>query len=98
MENKNLYVTYLLFLIKKKIFFIDIGAYLLPIITSIYWVNTGSKPSLWLISLSNFLLNFKFLLFFRVFPSFGKYFVIIIGVAKEVLTKYLDRKSTRLNS
>src|SRR2546423_11908376 len=30
------------------------------------------------------LLTFKFLLFFRVFPSYGKYFAIIIGVAKEV--------------
>ena len=64
--------------------FIDIGAYSLPIITSIYWLITGTKPDLWVISLSNFLLNFKLLLFFRVFPSFGKYFVIIIGVAKEV--------------
>src|SRR5581483_1959783 len=50
-----------------------------------YWLITGTEPSLWLLSLSNFLLNFKFLLFFRVFPSFGKYFVIITGVAKEVL-------------
>src|ERR1051325_3279380 len=49
-----------------------------------YWLITGTKLSLWLLSLSNFLLNFKFLLFFQVFPSFGKYFVIIIGVAKEV--------------
>ena len=49
-----------------------------------YWLIAGTKPYLWIISLSNFLLNFKFLLFFRVFPSFGKYFVIIIGVAKEV--------------
>src|ERR1700722_4065761 len=49
-----------------------------------YWLITRKVPSLWLLSLSNFLLNFKFLLFFRVFPSFGKYFVIITGVAKEV--------------
>src|ERR1700743_2738228 len=49
-----------------------------------YWLITGTVTSLWLLSLSNFLLNFKFLLFFRVFPSFGKYFVIIVGVAKEV--------------
>ena len=49
-----------------------------------YWLITGTEPYVWTISLSNFLLNFKFLLFFRVFPSFGKYFVIIIGVAKEV--------------
>src|ERR1041384_3861021 len=49
-----------------------------------YWLITGTKPFLWIIALSNFLLNFKFLLFFRVFKAFGKYFVIIIGVAKEV--------------
>src|SRR5579871_3677354 len=49
-----------------------------------YWLITGTEPSVWAISLSNFLLNFRFLLFFRVFPSFGKYFVIITGVAKEV--------------
>jgi hypothetical protein len=30
------------------------------------------------------MLNFKFLLFFRVFKSFGIYFAIIIGVAKTV--------------
>ena len=49
-----------------------------------YWLIDGTKPPLWIISLSNFLLHFKFLLFFRVFPSFGKYFIIITGVAKEV--------------
>ena len=49
-----------------------------------YWLITGTKPSLWIIAFANFLLNFKFLLFFRVFPSFGKYFIIISGVAKEV--------------
>ena len=30
------------------------------------------------------MVNFKLLLYFRVFPSYGKYFAIIIGVAKEV--------------
>src|SRR5436190_6724261 len=49
-----------------------------------YWLITETRPYLWVISLSNFLLNFKFLLFFRVFPSFVKYFIIITGVAKEV--------------
>src|SRR5581483_9454931 len=74
----------LLLLINYKSSFIDVGAYSLPIIISMYWLITGTEPYVWAISLSNFLLNFKFLLFFRVFPSFGKYFVIIIGVAKEV--------------
>ncbi|GBC53683.2 hypothetical protein GLOIN_2v1881038 [Rhizophagus irregularis DAOM 181602=DAOM 197198] len=61
----------------------DLGAYSLPIITSIYWL-INEKPPLWIIAFSNLLLNFKFMLFFRVFQSFGKYFAIIIGVAKEV--------------
>ena len=34
--------------------------------------------------MSIILVNFKFLLFFRVFQSYGKYFAIIIGVAAEV--------------
>src|SRR5438045_7877472 len=62
---------------------IDVGAYSLPIITSMYWlVNEEVSPSI--IAFSIILLNFKLLLFFRVFPSYGKYFAIIIGVAKEV--------------
>jgi hypothetical protein len=35
-------------------------------------------------AISIILLSFKFLLFFRVFKSFGIYFAIIIGVAKKV--------------
>jgi len=62
---------------------VDIGAYFLPIITSIYWLINGNPP-LWIVTIANLLLNFKFLLFFRVFQSFGKYFAIMIGVAKEV--------------
>ena len=61
---------------------VDIGAYLLPIMISIYWFI--EIPPLWIVTIANLLLNFKFLLFFRVFQSFGKYFAIIIGVAKEV--------------
>src|SRR5581483_9202045 len=79
----NLIYNQLIFLTQNSSF-IDIGAYSFPIVTSIRWLNTGNEPSLWIISFTNFLLNFKFLLFFRVFPSFGKYFIIITGVAKEV--------------
>src|ERR1044072_5179655 len=50
---------------------------------SIYWLMNGNPP-LWIVTIANLLLNFRFLLFFRVFQSFGKYFAIIIGVAKEV--------------
>ncbi|RIA84731.1 hypothetical protein C1645_831819 [Glomus cerebriforme] len=61
----------------------DVGAYLLPVIVSIYWLINKSQL-LWLIAISIILLSFKFLLFFRVFKSFGIYFAIIIGVAKKV--------------
>ncbi|PKY37492.1 hypothetical protein RhiirA4_450354 [Rhizophagus irregularis] len=61
----------------------DVGAYLLPIITSIFWLINKSQPP-WLMAISIILLSFKFLLFFRVFKSFGIYFAIIIGVAKKV--------------
>ena len=62
---------------------IDVGAYSLPIITSIYGLII-EHPPLQLTAISILLVNFKFLLFFRVFQSYGKYFAIIIGVAKEV--------------
>jgi hypothetical protein len=63
-------------------------AYLLPIYTSIYWLqinNMNDKP----ISLLSFLclfLDLKFLLFFRAFEYFGVYFAIIISVAKEIVS------------
>src|SRR5581483_2707419 len=59
------------------------GAYSLPIATSIYWL-IYEEPSLTITAFSIILINFKLLLFFRVFPSYGKYFAIIIGVATEV--------------
>ena len=62
---------------------IDVGAYTLPIVTSIYWLINKSLP-IQITAISILLLNFKFLLFFRVFPSYGKYFAIIIGIAEEV--------------
>src|SRR5581483_2531447 len=42
------------------------------------------EPSLTITAFSIIYVNFKFLLFFRVFQSYGKYFAIIIGVATEV--------------
>ena len=57
--------------------------YSLPIITSVYWIIDGS-PSIWIMAVSNLLLNFKFLLFFRAFQSFEKYFIIITNVIKIV--------------
>ncbi|CAB4411305.1 unnamed protein product [Rhizophagus irregularis] len=61
----------------------DVGAYLLPIITSIIWLINKSQP-LWLMAISIILLSFKFLLFFRVLEWYGIYFAIIIGVANRV--------------
>ena len=59
------------------------GAYSLPIVTSIHWF-ISEEPFLTLTAFSIILVNFKFLLYFRVFQSYGKYFAIIIGVATEV--------------
>ena len=59
------------------------GAYSLPIII-VYWLLVNGRPPLWTTAISSLLLNIKFLMFFRVFSFFGKYFVIMIGVAKEV--------------
>ncbi|CAB4411304.1 unnamed protein product [Rhizophagus irregularis] len=86
--------TFLIFEIRRilwnyKIYFdnvwnlFDVGAYLLPVITSIVCLIDKSQP-LWLMAISIILLSFKFLLFFRVIESFGIYFAIIIGVAKRV--------------
>jgi hypothetical protein len=65
------------------ILIIDVGAYSLPIITSVYWL-INRKQSLEMTAISILLLNFKFLMFFRVFQSYGKYFAIILGVAKDI--------------
>ena len=74
----NLSIKYNYFLL-----LIDAGAYILPIATSIHQL-ISDEPSLPITAFSMILVNFKFLLFFRVFPSYGKYFAIIIGVAKDV--------------
>ncbi|PKY32412.1 hypothetical protein RhiirB3_450578 [Rhizophagus irregularis] len=59
------------------------GAYALPVATSIYWL-VARNSSIPLMTISIILLNFKFLMFFQVFESYGKYFATILGVAKEV--------------
>ncbi|CAJ0908416.1 2177_t:CDS:2 [Entrophospora sp. SA101] len=65
--------------------YFDLCAHLLPIITSIYWLSYERPPS-WLISLTNLSLDLKFMFFLRVFKYFGKYFAIILGVAKKVFS------------
>jgi hypothetical protein len=67
----------------------DIIAYVLPIYTSIYWLQTSDKNSNYLIQLLSFsclFLDIKFLLFFRAFESFGVYFAIIISVGKKIFS------------
>jgi len=63
-----------------------LGAYLFPACTSIHWlsINDEADKPYFLLSISCLLLDFKFLLFFRAFESFGVYFVIIISVAKRI--------------
>src|SRR5215213_8775926 len=59
---------------------------MLPIYTSIYWLQTNDRNELIikLISYSCLFLDLKLLLFFRVFKSYGRYFAIIISVARKV--------------
>ena len=68
------------------IYLIDIGAYSLPVVTSILWLYHDSSPPVELISLSNLLLDLKFMLFLRAFTYFGRYFAIILGVARKVFS------------
>src|SRR5579883_2624137 len=63
-------------------------AYLLPIYTSIHWlqVNEMNDKIISLLSFSCLFLDLKFLLFFRAFEYFGVYFAIMISVAKEIFS------------
>ncbi|KAF0559045.1 transient receptor potential cation channel subfamily a member 1-like [Gigaspora margarita] len=63
----------------------DLAAILVPTITSIVWLY-DETPSIWIISIATFLLEIKFLLFFRVLEYFGAYFAIIIGVAQKIFS------------
>ncbi|KAF0448581.1 transient receptor potential cation channel subfamily a member 1-like [Gigaspora margarita] len=63
----------------------DLAAILCPIITCLIWLNDITPP-IWLITISAFLLEFKFLLFFRALEYFGKYFAIMIGVGQKVFS------------
>ncbi|PKC05524.1 hypothetical protein RhiirA5_420819 [Rhizophagus irregularis] len=66
----------------------DISAYLSVTITSIYYIKndvTVVTPE-WALLISCLLLDLKFLLFFKIFESFGVYFAIIFGVAKRVFS------------
>ncbi|RIB13669.1 hypothetical protein C2G38_2197234 [Gigaspora rosea] len=62
--------------------YFDLGAFILPIITSYCMFQNNAFR--WLISIANLLVCLKFILYFRVLESFGAYYAIIIGVAKAI--------------
>ncbi|GES95010.1 hypothetical protein GLOIN_2v1537213 [Rhizophagus clarus] len=64
----------------------DVIAYVLPILTSILWLQSSEINMIPLFSFSCLFLDIKFLLFFRAFESFGIYFAIIISVAKQIIS------------
>ncbi|KAF0543990.1 transient receptor potential cation channel subfamily a member 1-like [Gigaspora margarita] len=63
----------------------DLAAILVPTITSLIWLHVRT-PSTWIITIAAFLLEIKFLLFFRTLDYFGTYFAIMIGVAQKVFS------------
>jgi len=72
------------------ILFLDLWAYLIPTCASIYRLYTDNDDDvIFLLSISCLLLDFKFLLFFRAFESFGVYFVIIISVARSIASFFV---------
>ncbi|PKK61670.1 hypothetical protein RhiirC2_791467 [Rhizophagus irregularis] len=64
----------------------DVIAYVLPIYTSIRWLQTNETNLIPLLSFSCLFLDIKFLLFFRAIEYFGIYFAIIISVAKQIVS------------
>ncbi|KAF0552643.1 transient receptor potential cation channel subfamily a member 1-like [Gigaspora margarita] len=65
----------------------DIGAYIFPVISSIFWLN--NTTNLQIETLATLLLYLKFILFFRAFSSFGIYFAIFFGVARRVFPFFI---------
>ncbi|RIB16594.1 hypothetical protein C2G38_2189496 [Gigaspora rosea] len=66
----------------------DLVAILFPTITSIIWLYDITIP-VWIITISVFLLEIKFLLFFHVLEYFGTYFAIMIGVAQKIFSFFV---------
>ncbi|GBB89682.1 hypothetical protein RclHR1_16470001 [Rhizophagus clarus] len=64
----------------------DVIAYVLPIYTSIIWLQTNEMNTIPLLSFSCLFLDIKFLLFFRAIEYFGVYFAIIISVAQQIIS------------
>ncbi|GET02375.1 hypothetical protein GLOIN_2v1790296 [Rhizophagus clarus] len=82
--QKQLLITSIILGFFHLNFEVHIIAFLLPIYTSIYWLQTDIR-NIQLLSFTCLFLNLKFLLFFRVFESFGIYFAIIISVGKQII-------------
>ncbi|RIB14680.1 hypothetical protein C2G38_1635876 [Gigaspora rosea] len=61
--------------------FFDLGAFLLPMISSIIWLQNKNLPTEWA-TFSTLLLEIKFLLYFRAIEFSGSYFSMILGVAQ----------------
>ncbi|RIB00606.1 hypothetical protein C2G38_1146124 [Gigaspora rosea] len=61
--------------------FFDLGAFLLPMISSFIWLQNNDMPTEWA-TFSTLLLEIKFLLFFRAIQFSGDYFSMILGVAQ----------------
>ncbi|CAG8437028.1 2952_t:CDS:2 [Diversispora eburnea] len=65
--------------------FFDIAAFLLPMISSIFWLQEKEMP-VGIVTLSILMLEVKFLLFFRAIRFFGVYFAIILGAGARVFS------------
>ncbi|KAF0459332.1 transient receptor potential cation channel subfamily a member 1-like [Gigaspora margarita] len=65
--------------------YFDVLAILLPISTSISWLESSEIP-LWDATISTLFLEIKFLAFFRMVEITGAYFAMIIGVAQSVFS------------
>ncbi|CAI2166724.1 1015_t:CDS:10 [Funneliformis geosporum] len=70
----------------SKIYGIDLAANIFPVYTAFVWLYNDHTPNLWLISISNLFLHFKFITYLRALDYFGSNFTIIIGVAKRILS------------
>ncbi|CAG8540432.1 2976_t:CDS:2, partial [Acaulospora morrowiae] len=82
--------------IEVRQFFHDWKKYLMSFwnLFAISLLKDGSA-AVWALAISNFLLDIKFLLFFRVFESFSGYFGIFFGVAKSLVSFFVFRVSYR---
>ena len=64
---------------------VDVIAVLLPIYTSIYWLQTDYR-NIPLLSFTCLFLDIKLIAFFRIFESFGIFFEIILSVGKQIIS------------